>query len=49
VDWLLNERWIGASRSIEALRYRFEAPGEQRLIAIDANGRCGRIALRVLE
>jgi penicillin-binding protein 1C len=47
VEWLLNERWIGASEGAEPLRHRFAHAGEQRLLAIDRGGGYDRVVLRV--
>lgn len=48
VDWLLNGRLIGSSSAGAPLRWRFDAPGEQSIVALDARGRYDRVVLRVL-
>ncbi len=48
VDWLLDGKRIGTSHDDTPLQLRFDQPGPQRLLAIDAQGRYGHIDLRVL-
>ncbi len=48
VDWLLNGRLIGSSSGGAPLRWRFDAPGAQSIVALDARGRYDRVVLRVL-
>lgn len=48
VSWLLNDRYVGASRSDAPLEIRFERDGDYRLVAIDAAGSFASLEVRVL-
>jgi penicillin-binding protein 1C len=48
VDWLVNGRLVGRSEGPRPLRHRFEQPGEQAIVALDASGRYDRVVLHVL-
>jgi penicillin-binding protein 1C len=49
VRWLVNGRWVGETEPRIPLNYRFEQPGEQVIVALDARGHYDRISVRVLE
>jgi penicillin-binding protein 1C len=47
VRWLLNGRLVGESRGEAALELRLDRPGPQQLLALDRNGRYGRVEFEV--
>jgi penicillin-binding protein 1C len=49
ISWLVNDRLIGRSRPGRPLRHRFETPGEQVIVALDASGQHDRARLVVLD
>lgn len=48
VDWLINGRLVGSSHGASPLRWRFEQPGEQAIVALARNGRYDRVVIQVL-
>ncbi len=47
VDWLVNGRLVGRSSGNEPLIHRFDAGGEQQIVAIDRQGRYDALSLSV--
>jgi penicillin-binding protein 1C len=47
VDWLVNGRLVGRSAGDTPLVHRFDAGGEQQIVAIDSHGRYDALSLSV--